>query len=592
MGSKPVSLLPPTEPSNTLPQTTVAPIIIIDSSPPRAIATRPATRRDNSQNTSASLSRQTSSSTVIEIRDDSPEITRQPPVKSSKPTHPFFQQSRAEASISTTTATSSKHPANTIDITRGSDRESAIDLTSVVETPKRRARREPNEPQEASWPAQLSDHVNKAPRALPNQRTAGFARRSISQSTSLDVSNGNWYQSMFVPIERQSDRPSNLSNTARPVDPTSSTSSRALEAIPEKHQASSMSNTASHEMWTLKYRPTKAQEVLGNELNAQYIKDWLRALELGLDAPSGQSFASTSSSKASNKPVNGLKRPRVVRAVEKPPKKKKRKLVNGYEDDWVVDDEESQIPLEDDDDEDSFLASLAQASSRHSSPLKRFSVPPPTLPTSSPSEQAEPDLPKYGFSNRLTNSLLITGPPGCGKTASVYACAQELGWSVFEVNPGMGKRGGAQILNMLDGVGKNHTLGAQRDGQVKFFGSTPSNNSGRAPPPPGSVLARIFGAATNPKSTPRRDVIVLDSDDSNDVPLKDSTPSKVPSTTPNEGPNQNKVNQSIILLEEVDLLFQGEGGFWQAVIDIIKESRRPVIMTCNGEQHLHSWIWN
>lgn len=30
----------------------------------------------------------------------------------------------------------------------------------------------------------------------------------------------------------------------------------------------------------------------------------------------------------------------------------------------------------------------------------------------------------------LCSTMLITGPPGVGKTASVYACAQELGFKV------------------------------------------------------------------------------------------------------------------------------------------------------------------
>lgn len=30
----------------------------------------------------------------------------------------------------------------------------------------------------------------------------------------------------------------------------------------------------------------------------------------------------------------------------------------------------------------------------------------------------------------LCNTLLITGPPGVGKTSTVYACAQELGFKV------------------------------------------------------------------------------------------------------------------------------------------------------------------
>jgi DNA polymerase III delta prime subunit len=32
--------------------------------------------------------------------------------------------------------------------------------------------------------------------------------------------------------------------------------------------------------------------------------------------------------------------------------------------------------------------------------------------------------------SRLCNTVLITGPTGVGKTAAVYACAQELGFKV------------------------------------------------------------------------------------------------------------------------------------------------------------------
>lgn len=32
--------------------------------------------------------------------------------------------------------------------------------------------------------------------------------------------------------------------------------------------------------------------------------------------------------------------------------------------------------------------------------------------------------------NILCNTMLLIGPPGIGKTAAVYACAQELGFKV------------------------------------------------------------------------------------------------------------------------------------------------------------------
>ena len=43
------------------------------------------------------------------------------------------------------------------------------------------------------------------------------------------------------------------------------------------------------------------------------------------------------------------------------------------------------------------------------------------------------------------------------------------------------------------------------------------------------------------------------------------------------------VNQSVILIEEADILYQTDTSFWPALINIIKHCRRPVVLTCNGQ---------
>lgn len=60
----------------------------------------------------------------------------------------------------------------------------------------------------------------------------------------------------------------------------------------------------------------------------------------------------------------------------------------------------------------------------------------------------------------LCNTMLITGPPGVGKTAAVYACAQELGFKVFEVNASS-QRSGRLILSQLKEATQSHQVDSQ-----------------------------------------------------------------------------------------------------------------------------------
>ncbi|KAG8747532.1 hypothetical protein FRC10_000668 [Ceratobasidium sp. 414] len=192
--------------------------------------------------------------------------------------------------------------------------------------------------------------------------------------------------------------------------------------------------------------PARACEVLGNEIPAQQLVDWLKSLKLG---------------SKDEVPVEakGKIRERKVLVTEGDRRKRRRvENQNEYDPSFVVDDSEDPENVE--------------------------------------------------LIVELGNMFAITGPPGTGKSAAVHACAQELGWSVFEVYAGIGRRGmGVNGLTSLIGsVGANHTIGGSGDGGVQ---------------------------------------------------------------------------QSLILLDEVDLVFEQDTQFWSAVAGLVRESRRPVVITAN-----------
>ncbi|KAG6900964.1 hypothetical protein C0993_004401 [Termitomyces sp. T159_Od127] len=284
-----------------------------------------------------------------------------------------------------------------------------------------------------------------------------------------------------------------------------------LDTIPDEHRehpaisrmTAAQPEASAHRLWVDKWRPTRAAEVLGNEDNATYLRDWIRALELQLATNEEIPAKGKGKAKESSR---GTKRPRVVREVEKRRGRKKRRVDSEDEDDsWIVYDEEY------------------------------FSSPAPSSPVSrsSPPLELEHDSVPHTFTS-LTNTILLTGPTGSGKTAAVYACAEELGWDVLEVYPGIGRRNGAGIDSLIGDAGKNHHVRQARTG----------------------ISSDICG-----KHFVKRG--------------KESTPNG------DEGLGPPSVRQSLILLEEVDILFKDDTNFWPAVTNFIKGCRRPVICTCN-----------
>lgn len=312
---------------------------------------------------------------------------------------------------------------------------------------------------------------------------------------------------------------------------------------------------SSGQMWTDAFRPHLSCACVGNETAACYLLDWLRRLLVA--APGSVTTSDHKRKHAVQRRVDRTKRRRARR---------------GYSDDndsdglgdFIVDDD-----ADDDDDDDDVIGEYDQSiandewfgrfakihrtcsltddesvdevkSSQATLASASTSASASSAPATSQSEEyasrhafhtVHPK--EYASLDRLTNCMILTGPSGSGKTASVYACAVELGYEVFELYPGMGKRSGKELLAAVGDLGRNHMVASGGVGGGATFRR----------PHPCTSAACTAGVGSNAASP--------------------------------------AIRQSLILIEEADVLFEEDKGFWAAVVELVAESKRPVVVVCN-----------
>ncbi|SPO31735.1 uncharacterized protein UTRI_06558_B [Ustilago trichophora] len=317
----------------------------------------------------------------------------------------------------------------------------------------------------------------------------------------------------------------------------------------------------SGQLWIDAHRPHTASSCLGNESNATFLLEWLRRLLVSAPAPAPTAgIVGTGDKKRKKQQQQQQQHQRgIVRRVDR--KKKRRRRGGGgrggYSDDDESDDDLADFIVDDDDEEEeeeeewdesvtdeewfSRFARIDRKSTATDFDDEDGAIPPPALSALEPNTnittaaavaatgvvpQRQKDQ-RFPSLERLTNCIVLEGPCGSGKTASVYACASELGYEVFELYPGMGKRSGKELLSAVGDLGRNHMVSSGGIGGGATFKKPPSS---------------ISTTSTNPASS---------------------------------------VRQSLILIEEADLLFDEDKGFWPAVVELVSESKRPVVIVCN-----------
>uniref|UniRef100_UPI0037E72ED4 ATPase family AAA domain-containing protein 5b n=1 Tax=Semicossyphus pulcher TaxID=241346 RepID=UPI0037E72ED4 len=204
----------------------------------------------------------------------------------------------------------------------------------------------------------------------------------------------------------------------------------------------------------------------------------------------------------------------------------------------------------------------------------------------------------------LGNTMLITGPPGVGKTASVYACSQELGFKVFEVNCSS-LRSGHHVLSQLKEATQSHLVEMPGKDPLKptYFNNYSCTAKSETLPgktvPVKNVTSKKRAAQSIGRSTRKGKANPATVTLSNYFKMKAKadllhsgglSPSKKPdgntydnpSTDSDQTASQNKKTAtSLILFEEVDVIFDDDVGFLAAIKTFMTTTKRPVILTTN-----------
>ncbi|KAF9571715.1 hypothetical protein EC968_000233 [Mortierella alpina] len=379
------------------------------------------------------------------------------------------------------------------------------------------------------------------------------------------------------------------------------------------------------ELWTEKYRPTVGAEVLGNRGNTEYLTQWLKGLEVSGWTLNPEELTSGAGSTASSKKSTDL-----VGAQRKRRKRLRRKDYDDL-DDFIVEDDLEDI-FDDFGDPYEYLGDVDNGLFATPRPLTSFA------------HLAHGDLPLEGEDLGLmggakvlprkfdikSNTILLSGPTGSCKTAAVYACAEESGYEVFEVSPGM-RRTGKEVLGLVGEMAENHHVHVVpgktdfKDEIHHIMGGKGHETAAAASPPPvqqaptqPSTIFSFFQKKQSPSQSHAQmqgedeimqeaseiDVVGIDDDDigqteqsadsqsqtsSSPGSAKESEHDKADSLANHQDTLSDLYSllattnprQSLILLEEVDILFEDDKGFWASIMTLLSKSKRPVVMTCN-----------
>ncbi|CAE6512282.1 unnamed protein product [Rhizoctonia solani] len=188
-------------------------------------------------------------------------------------------------------------------------------------------------------------------------------------------------------------------------------------------------------------QPSKSQEILGNQTEVGLIKEWLN--KLALKRKEDEEREIREAIEAQQKKNEEEQEPEPEPEVGKKRKKKEKK-------------DKAPVVIQ----RDMIVRGVAKPKRR--AKLNQNEYDPEMIDDDDFIDDGNEDPVQFQY-NMLGSTLVVCGGVGSGKSAAIHACAQELGWTVFEIYPGIGKRGiGANgLAGWVGDAGMNHLVNAK-----------------------------------------------------------------------------------------------------------------------------------
>eukprot|EP00118_Oscarella_pearsei_P001842 m.8674 g.8674 ORF g.8674 m.8674 type:complete len:1489 (+) comp20758_c0_seq2:87-4553(+) len=185
--------------------------------------------------------------------------------------------------------------------------------------------------------------------------------------------------------------------------------------------------------------------------------------------------------------------------------------------------------------------------------------------------------------SRPRKAVVLLGPHGSGKTSGLYACAKELGLQVLELNESS-KRTGKQLQLQLHEATLSHGVSrpALNRARAKTEAKPAVHPAFSAFLKKGSLhqkgneLVEIQRKTSKHKQRKKRGQVLDLNSSSEEEEANDVQVVAVKMAAPTPSP-------VVVLIDDVEVVFEEDTGFWAAVGNIIETTKRPLVLATSDE---------